>query len=369
MSRPRGTSVPTGNVGSPPPENAPKHLLSTRQGLYVVESGAGGPIGASTCVSGPPTTGAGTTRYCEGPTGAVARINGGRITVVKAHLPSVVEEDNTEVAGAAGISIDDRGNPSVVYQDLLVAKNGSNPLPQPAGHLFGTLGLSSGVSVSVSSFAAAHPQSTSTLGGLPGETTYDSDPYDVATYRGGYVVTDDLLFVSSRGRISLLARFPTQAEKVPAGVLGPKPVTIDAQAVPTSVAVGPDGALYVGLLRGVPSEPQTAEIYRVVPGDAPTIWATGLTAVIAFAFAFAAQGRLLAAELSTGGLLAPPTVPGALVRVSANGRTVTTLPVAGLFHPTGLAVSRTGTVYVSNHGSNLASSATPGQVLQITGLG
>jgi DNA-binding beta-propeller fold protein YncE len=78
--------------------------------------------------------------------------------------------------------------------------------------------------------------------------------------------------------------------------------------VPTSVAIGPDGALYVGLLRGV-------------------------------------------------------------VRVSDNGRTVTTLPVSGLYQPTGVAVSANGTVDISNYGdSNTVSSSQSGEIVKITGL-
>ena len=46
------------------------------------------------------------------------------------------------------------------------------------------------------------------------------------------------------------------------------------------------------------------------------IWARGLTSVTAIAFD--RQGRLLATEFNTGGgLLSPPTVPGALVRISS----------------------------------------------------
>ena len=125
--------------------------------------------------------------------------------------------------------------------------------------------------------------------------------------------------------------------------------------MPSSVAVGPDGALYVGLLRGIPSDPGTAGIYRVVPGHQPEIWAQGLRSVTGIAFD--RQGSLLATEFNTGGLLAPPTVPWALVRVSNNGRTVTTLPVPGLYQPTGVAVNADGTVYVSNYGDSTTSSS------------
>jgi DNA-binding beta-propeller fold protein YncE len=97
------------------------------------------------------------------------------------------------------------------------------------------------------------------------------------------------------------------------------------------------------------------------------VWARGLTSVTAIAFD--RQGRLLATEFNTGGLLSPPTVTGALVRISSNGQMVTTLPVPGLYQPTGVAVSADGTVYVSNYGdSNTVSSSHPGEIVKITGL-
>jgi sugar lactone lactonase YvrE len=93
------------------------------------------------------------------------------------------------------------------------------------------------------------------------------------------------------------------------------------------VAVGPDGAVYVGLLRGVPSDPGTAEIYRLVPGHKPVIWARGLTSIAAIAFD--RQGRLLATELNTGGLLSPPNVPGDRQDHRAVVTSVISLPVRG----------------------------------------
>jgi hypothetical protein len=57
-----------------------------------------------------------------------------------------------------------------------------------------------------------------------------------------------------------------------------------------------------------------------------------------------------------------------LVRISNHGHTVTKLPVAGLFQPTGLAVGSGGGIYVSNYGDSLATAAHPGEILKITGL-
>jgi DNA-binding beta-propeller fold protein YncE len=56
------------------------------------------------------------------------------------------------------------------------------------------------------------------------------------------------------------------------------------------------------------------------------------------------------------------------VRISGDGQTVTTLPVPGLYQPTGIAVSRDGTVYVANYGDSTATSSHPGEIVKITGL-
>jgi hypothetical protein len=357
--------------------NTPRHLVLTRAGLVVTEAGTGGPAGTSNCATGPATEGAGTSQYCTGPTGDIFAISfRGQTIPVLGKLPSVVEEAIQEVTGPSAIAYG-HGQEAVTIDDFLVNKDGSNGLlPKPFAFAFGTLRLISGgqtKAVDIAAFAAAHPQSAYSLGTIPGETPWDSDPYDVVAYRCGWVVADaganDLLYVSAAGRVSMLARFPAVSEQLPAGVLGnPTPITVKAQAVPTSVAIGPDGALYVSLLRGVPSDPGTAYIYRVVPGHKPVIWARGLTSVTAIAFD--RKGRLLATEFNTGGLLSPPTVPGALVRVSNNGRTVTTLPVPGLYQPTGVAVDADGAVYVSNYGdSNTITSSHPGEIVKITGIG
>jgi hypothetical protein len=355
--------------------NAPRHLVLTRAGLVVTEAGTGGPVGTSNCATGPATEGAGTSQYCTGPTGDIFTISSpGQTIPVLSELPSVIEVAIQEVTGPSAIAYG-HGQEAVTIDDFLVNPDGSNNLlPKPFASAFGTLRLISGGKtkvVDIAAFAAAHPQPASSLGTVPGEVPWDSDPYDVVAYRGGWAVADaganDLLYVSATGRISILARFPAVAEQVPAGVFGnPTPITVEAQAVPTSVAVGPDRALYVGLLRGVPSDPGTADIYRVVPGQQPVIWASGLTSVTAIAFD--RQGRLLATEFNTGGLLSPPTVPGALVRISNDGQTVTTLPVPGLYQPTGLAVSADGTVYVSNFGDSTTTSSQPGEIVKITGL-
>lgn len=365
--------------------NSPKHLTFGPGGLYIAESGTGGPVG-SNCVAGVGVTGAMTT-ICEGPTGSVAVLTRVGVRTVLSGLPSVTEEDNQETLGPADVTFARGGRfgrpaLAVLFQDLLVKADGTSGTPPPASTTFGKLLLASPFRstlgptlANLAAFASAHPQDPATLGGL-GETTYDSDSYDITPYRGGYAIADAaanaVLWLGPHAQLSLITRLPTKPETVPAGVLGPTAQTIDAQAVPTSIAVGRDGALYVGTLRGVPSLPGTADVYRVVPGRAAVAAVTGLSAVTDVAFD--RQGRLLVLEYNTGGLLAPETTPGALLRVELHGRgapVVRTLPVSGLFSPTGLAVSprRDGAVYVSNHGTSPGTATPSGELLKITGLG
>jgi hypothetical protein len=342
--------------------NNPKHLSFGPDGrLYVAESGLGDPAKASAnCVPVIGTSG-GPTTACVGKTGAISRISGGHATPVLSGLESVQLQDDGETLGPADVTFV-HGALAVVMQDFDVRADGSNGLP--GGDQFGKGILARPGSPRSSwmlfpdfaAFAAEHPQSNP--GGVPGETAFDSDPYSITPYRGGFAVTDaaanSLLWISPFGQVKLLARFPTVPE--PLG-----PATIQAQAVPTSVAVGPDGALYVGGLRGVPSLPGTADVYRVVPGQAPTVWATGFSAITDIAFD--RHGRLLVLEFSTGGLLQP--APGALLRVERN-HSVTTV-YGALAQPTGLAVARNGSVYVANNGTSPGSATPPGEVLKLSG--
>ena len=166
----------------------------------------------------------------------------------------------------------------------------------------------------------------------------DTNPNSVLASTGSQVVVDaggnSLLRVGRNHEISTLAVFETRT-------INGQPV----EAVPTSVARGPDGALYVGQLTGFPFPPGQARVYRVVPGYPPTVFADGFTNIIDVGFD--PKGRLHVLEISHNGLLSgDPT--GALIRVDHDGaRTV--IASAGLIMPGGLAI-RGHSAYVSNCG-------------------
>ena len=101
--------------------------------------------------------------------------------------------------------------------------------------------------------------------------------------------------VAANGRVETVAVFPPLPNPTP---VGPPMV----EAVPTAVARGPDGALYVGQLTGFPFAPGVANIYRVVPGQDPVVHCTGFKAIMDLAFG--SDGSLYVVENATGGV--PP---------------------------------------------------------------
>jgi sugar lactone lactonase YvrE len=117
--------------------------------------------------------------------------------------------------------------------------------------------------------------------------------------------------------------------------------------VPTSVVRGPDGAFYVGQLTGFPFPTGGANVWRVEPGRAPTVLASGFTQITDIGFD--RRGRLYVLEFATASMLDPPT-PGALIRVDRNGRQ-RELAAGALRSPTGLAIDGRR-AYVSDRGTD-----------------
>jgi hypothetical protein len=337
--------------------NQPKKLTVAPDGsLIVALSGDGMP--SSECTTGEEPA-------CLDHSAAIDRVTPrGHVSTLVGDLPSVASEG--EAIGPAEAYWTRHGL-EVLYQDTGIDQTtGAAPFGED-GSLFGTLAFFpawGGTPRVRASFGPFEAQNNPDKGAGTGvelgqDHAIDSDPYAFVPYRGGYAVADaagnDLLWVSRSGKISVLAVFPTIPETVPPGALGPEqtePVSVQAQAVPDALAVGPDGALYVGELSGFPFQVGSSSVYRVVPGHAPTVYASGFTTISDLSFDPA--GRLLVLEIDQQGLLDPaaetglPT-PGAIIGVHHDG-TQQLLASTGLEFPTGLAVTRDGNVYVSNYG-------------------
>ena len=134
-----------------------------------------------------------------------------------------------------------------------------------------------------------------------------------------------------------------------------------AQAVPTDVVVGPDGALYVCELTGFPFEKGAATIYRIKPGHKPTVYANHLTNVTSIAFG--KDGKLYAVQISNEGLASPSGPTGGLWKIAPKGSGKTSKQISlDLFAPYGVAIK-------GNHAfvsvGAVAPSPGPGAVVKI----
>jgi hypothetical protein len=291
----------------------PRQLTVTGGGdLFVAEAGTGG-TAATSCVTGPEGD-----EVCLGSTGAVTRVTrkGWQSRVVTG-LPSLAAED-----GSAAIGPSDVEWLGGKHLAVLIGL-GANPEARAGfgaeGSRLGTLQLARIGSNRTWTLAdlAAHEARANPI------HDPDSNPSSVLRVGDKFVITDaggnDLL-KASWGRVSTTAVFQDQLADAPPFLGLPPGTQIPAQAVPTAVVRGPDGAYYVSQLTGFPFPAGKANIYRVVPGHAPTVWASGLTNVTSLAFD--SRGSLYAVQLANDGLLAapedaPPT--GSLVKVARNG--------------------------------------------------
>jgi hypothetical protein len=299
----------------------PRHLSFSPTGaLYVVEAGRGG---AGPCAAHPSLG-----EFCLGFSGAVTEIrDDGPDERVLTGLPSILSE--ADALGASDIAF--TGSQKFV---LSVGLGGSDQFRDafgPDGALLGTLvtgklrhdGFSLYADV-LANEAVANPDGTD----------IDSNPVGLVRQGDGYILADAggnaVVRAGHQGTFSTVTPLPPGSAELPFPPFGQVPT----DAVPTSVVRGPDGAYYISQLTGFPFEKGDANIWRVVPGQAPTVYASGLTNLTDLAFA--PDGSLYAVEIASEGLLGEPI--GALVRIDPGASQHTTV-AGGLFAPYGVALT------------------------------
>ena len=315
--------------------------------LFVAEAGAAG----RRCV----TVGEGEEQFteCFGATSAVTRVRDGRQSRVVTGLPSYGEEGGFASIGAHDVAVGSDGNLIVI-----LGGGGDNAAQRQrvsawgdTAKLFGKLifaNTSGAISVLRNMIDLETRRNPD---GLPNEGDgVNGNPFSVLDEGSSRIVVDaggnSLWRFRSGRRPQVLAAF--EGPRVTNPFTGGK---MRAHSVPTSVAKGPDGAYYVGELTGFPFEKGSARVWRVVPGQEPTIYARGFTNIIDVAFD--ASGNLLVLEMTKDGLLAAESggsPVGRLVRVNWATKSQTVLASKGLITPTGLGVSPAGDIYISNNG-------------------
>jgi len=330
--------------------------VGPRGQIYVAEAGKGG----RSCANLPAEGESG--EVCYGLTGAITEISGGSQRRVLQRLPSLAARDGSSATGPHDVSL--RGSGSLDITMGLGFERTSEQVVQAFGHRAGLLGTvlqaPPGGPVHVAADMFAFEASNN-----PDGDVVDTNPYGVLARPGDRsVVADaggnDLLRVGPNG-VSVLAVFPPQMVDAPPFLGLPPGAQIPAQSVPTSLAQGPDGAFYVGELTGFPFAKGRARVWRVVPGQAPAVFATGFTNIIDVTFG--PNGGMYVLELVKNGLLQAGTDPsGALTRIGRDGSR-TEVASEGLVFPGGVAVADNGSVYVTN----FSASPGQGQVVRIRG--
>jgi hypothetical protein len=191
---------------------------------------------------------------------------------------------------------------------------------------------------------------------------------------------NDLLRISPNGDAVTVARWPRRA--IPNHIPG-LPATMMAEAVPTTVTIGPDGWAYVGQLVGFPGTPGTANIWRVDPlgedevcsvdpavaTDGCSVWKSGFTSIFDIAFNNR-NGTLYVYEVAEGGWLAfeegfaTGDFPPAVLLEVKGGKTRELVP-GQLSEPGGVSVGFDGNVYVTDGSITLGEPH--GRLLRIRG--
>ena len=116
------------------------------------------------------------------------------------------------------------------------------------------------------------------------------------------------------------------------------------EAVPTSIAEGPDGSLYVGELTGFPFPVGGARVYRVpANGGTPVVVAEGFTNIIDIAIG--ADGAAYVLEHDANSLLVPGDA-GRLTKIGPFGLR-TELAAGQFFAPGKMAVGTDNAIYVT----------------------
>jgi hypothetical protein len=209
----------------------------------------------------------------------------------------------------------------------------------------------------------------------------ESNAYGLTIMRNGDALIadaagNDIIRVTPDGAARTIARFDLEAvgtDHLPPDFPGgPLPESFDAESVPTTVTIGPDGAIYVGELKGFPFRPGTSNIWRIKPNadgawcskDEPdptrkcSLYSSGYTAIQDIAFD-KHSGRMYVYELAAEGVFAfeaalDPTAgvpfPAAVlleVKRSRWNEKRTELAAGELSQPGGVVVTN-GKVYVTD---------------------
>jgi len=299
--------------------NNPRQLALGLNGkLLVAEAGKGGNLNCFTSDEG---------ENCLGATGSITEVSlggGDQHRIITGFL-SAAAPDGTGAVGSDGVSAEHN---SIFVQETFFPPDALTNVPN-AGQSGKLLRFTSTGRLTNFADISAVEQTD------PDHQGFDSDPYAVLALPNRRLVTDaagnDILKVDHTGHVSVFAVLPN----VTFGPCANQPNdnnTIGCDAVPTSLALGPNGHIWVGELGGL----TTGQVLELDPVHG-TILKTYSNLGPVTSIAVASDGTVYASEFSFD--------PGAgKVTQIRNDGGRTSVPVP---FPAGLLLGDQGKVYVS----------------------
>jgi hypothetical protein len=327
-----GTVVATGL-------NNPRQLaIGPRGALYVTEAGLGAGDESTGAEEGLGTSGSVT--VIERPASAQPQQHRGLTDLTSA---AEMENGELDTVGPDGIAFGGPAGLGPMY--LLFGAHGPAGLGQLMEY------SASGTATDVADVGSADYTWTGDHSDL-WEEFPDANPYGVLALPGHLYVVDaganTLDEVMPNGDVNVLAYFPNYADV--GGI---------RDAVPTCVAQGPDGALYIGTLALVERfqiGQGQARVYRVDPSQTnpndldtilniATVWASGFDTITSCAFG--PNGDFYATEMFGGDSMGGDVVHVPFYNPDHKDR----FGEGSVVNPTGIAVGE-GSVFVSSHGNS-----------------
>ncbi|MBW4503243.1 MAG: ScyD/ScyE family protein [Scytonema hyalinum WJT4-NPBG1] len=328
--------------------------------LYITEAGVGGDQLCAPSINVPNQI------DCIGTSGAVARIKDGKQERVLTGLPSrALSPTNVQGIGANDIQFDAAGNPYLLIGLAANVNYNNTPLNSPNfGELY-KVDFNTGALTSIADISsyeiATNPSGIFPNGDVasnPYSFTIGGDTAYIANAAG-----NDVLSVKLDGsNLTKVIALPGQTITNPVPPSADAPPNqvqeIEVASVPTGVAIGPDQALYISQLTGVPFPEGKASIFRVGSDGKTTVYADGFTQLTDLTFD--TEGNLYALQYANQSYL-KGNFDASLIQIAPDGTRTTLVSGNGLESATALTIGPDGAVYVSSKGDRPGI----GQVLRI----
>jgi DNA-binding beta-propeller fold protein YncE len=322
--------------------------------LLVTETGIGGD---GACIQSPSVQ---NQPLCSGRTAAITRVKNGRQSRIVTDMPSLaLQPTGLEGAGPQDIKFDANGRSYLVYGFAGDPVNRDTVLGVPRMAKFYEINLQSPKSVKSIADLGSYE-----LAANPDKGDVITNPYAFA-FNGNkaYIVdagANDVLSVDlDTKELTLLTALPQQiikdpifpppdpSQAPPSGAPPEPPSELSLQSVPTGIAVGSDGSMYVSEFTGFPYPENKARIFRITKEGDVSVVVDDLTQLADLEFDAAGNLYVLqyANESAWKGNFA-----GSLIQIKPDGTRTTLLSGNGLESPTALAIGPDGAIYISNRG-------------------